>query len=188
MSDQQMYDDDVLDIDDDIGFSSPGSPNQEFLGTMEVNRPIDSSSTKAPVNTIHYIPRLTPHTHPVLKEPAIINGRPTTDLKLLKISSTINEVELRKNNSYQRFVTREGVHLYLKRQIIQRIDFKKRTKNKQNEQTIHLPEQYQVRLKVKANGKIIFHRYHRQGISKFKKATCVELDSSTGGTMFKPED
>lgn len=123
-------------------------------------------------------PRLTPHTLPTLKQPALINNREVTNLKLLKPTTTLEELNKRKSNTYQRFPTRDGEDIYLEQRVINRIKFEEIQQKKGREHTVNLPERFQVRIKVKLNGDIIFHHYHKRGISKYKKIS-VEPCCST---------
>lgn len=123
-------------------------------------------------------------TAPVLEKPAIINGRFTYNLAVLKPTTTLQELTERAQNCFQRFVTREGEDLFLPRSVFQRIDFHGVRDRKRKEKTVNLPNRYQVRLQVKADGRIVFHHHHKRGISKINN---IERSRSTGGRMFSPE-
>lgn len=156
MSGQAEYDEDLLTLQEEVDIeSSPHSGN-----SMSITRPITPEPSKPTVF------RLTPHTMPTLSEPAIINGRAVTDLTTIRVTTNISEVRMRAENMYQRFVTREGHHIYLQRHVVNRIDFEGCIKRKWDK-TITVSREFQVRLRVNKDGRIIFHHYHRRGQSKF---------------------
>lgn len=150
---------------------SNGSRSNEAVIEPKVNQGASGSRGHQPtnestVNSAAQTATTTPHTSTVPAEPAYINGRTLASLERLRASTTIKDVEMRKNNSHQRFVTREGVSIYLTQEILQRIDFRAIQAKRGYTKTINLPDRYQVRLRVRADGKILFQKYHKRGIAK----------------------
>lgn len=172
-----FMEEDILYIDEVVQFTPPASPKVTWkIKPKQPEVPINEDDQEQKPKPI---PRLTPQTKPKLTQPAIINGKLVTNLEVLSPTTTLSELRMRQANSYQRFHTRKGEDIYLDRDIINRIKFEEIQQKKGREQTINLPSQHQVRLKVKMNGDIVFHHYRRRGISKFKKAQ-VEPNCSTG--------
>lgn len=152
MSGQCEYEADLLTLQEEINFDEPTNYNEQH---EEVN-----------VNpVVGPILRLTRHTMPTLKEPAIINGKPVNNLKHLRPTTTLAELKMREANSYQRFDTREGAILYLERDAINKIDFVGCLKRKWAK-TINLTHEFQAKLRVFKDGRILFLKYHRRGQSK----------------------
>lgn len=154
MSGEREYEADLLTLQEDINFDEPtqSSSNEP---QVEVNAD----------QVVGPILRLTRHTMPTLREPAIINGKPVAELKRLRATTTLVELKMREANSYQRFDTREGTILYLEREAIQKIDFEGCIKRKWAK-TINLTHEFQAKLRVFKDGRILFIKYHRRGQSK----------------------
>lgn len=167
MSGQDEYDNDILVLNEEVNLDTPPSSGSTTANESPAkNWKIVAQPPRAPPpDVVLPVLRLTPHTAPTLGQPAIINGRAVTDLKIIKPSTTIQEVREREENTYQKFVTREGAVLYLERHTISKIDFEA-CKNKRWDKTINLG-QFQVRLRVMKNGSIMFRNYHRRGQSKY---------------------
>lgn len=179
MFNQTEYDKDLLTLQEDFDFdsspraSAPDSIYERIKVPIKV-KTSQSSSMSTPIL------RLTPHTLPVLTKPAIINGKPVTDLKRLKPTNTIVEVRMRENNSHQRFITKEGTSIYLERDTIRKINFEENMKRRWDK-TINLSQKHQARLRVYKDGRILFHHYHRRGQSKFKVAQPMLNGPFNGG-------
>lgn len=113
--------------------------------------------------------------------PVTINGSMTYSLERLRPSTTIQEVEMRIENDFQRFVTREGEDLFIHRDTLKRVDFKRISNSKRKQFTVNLPDSYQAKVNVNKAGKIVFHHHHRRGIEKIKSRILERNNRSTGG-------
>lgn len=194
MACQRDYEDDVLVLQEEITFTSPKEKASTSTNTRwQIKPSTKSNSEEVPNKPV--IRRLTPHTKPTLQQPAIINGKLVTNLDLLKVTNTMEELKSRQSNSYQRFLTRDGDTLYLNQTILSRIKFED-IKKKRRDQTINLPERFQARLRVKPDGTILFHHYHKRGMRKLQndqrtpkvrtRSINFRTVSSTEGNMFEP--
>lgn len=181
----EVQQDDILYIDEIVSFTPPADVKEKWCIKPKPKALAQEDKTNkasTSINKKKKIPeelRITPQTKPQLDQPAIINGRQVSKLEMLKPTTNLQELKSRMDNEYQRFVTRERINIYLERKIINRIRFEEIQKKKGREHTINFPEQFQARLKVKANGEIIFHHYHKRNSKKIKKVS-VELCRSTG--------
>lgn len=172
MSTQEDYDNDILTLEEDINFNSPQPINNGEIdvltGLIKKPKPANIPIINSPEgnNTIPVPPpRLTPHTKPVLQQPGIANGRQIHDLNLLKVTTTLDELRRRSDNSHQCFITRENIRIYFDQTVLNRIKFEEIRKTRRDK-TINLPERYQARLRVTKDGKILFHDYHKRGLKK----------------------
>lgn len=171
MSWQAEYEADLLTLQEDVDLDSPANSQTKQPKIAPEIQTINQTGLpiKIKFNQTTPIFRLTPHTLPTLTQPAIINGKPVSDLTTLKATTNILEVRMRGENSYQRFITKEGTSIYLHRNVIKKIKFEENIKRRWDK-TINLSQRYQVRLRVTKNGCIMFHHYHKRGQSKFKTA------------------
>lgn len=174
----ESINDDVLHIDEVVELTPPGSPTPRW--TIKSKPSAEEEERFRNLRRPKPIPRLTPQTKPTLRQPAIINGRQVSTVEQIKLTTTLQELRQRQQNSYQKFMTREGEIIFLEKAIIDRINFEYIQTKKGREHTINLPQRHLVRLKVKVSGEIVFHHYRRRGCSKFKKAQIIEPDCSTG--------
>lgn len=180
------YDEDVLILQEKIFFSMGDEPDPEFyadpvprattnapdkrhLATTSQPTSRTSQTTNPKHNSKEHIISMlkdtTRHTTPTLSQPAMINGAPETSLQLLRPTTTLSELRMRMDNTHQKFITREGIDIYLTQDVLKRINFEAIGKTKKDK-TITLPGRYQVRLKVKPDGRILFFSYHKRGVVK----------------------
>lgn len=175
----QIYDDgDVLTILEDIYFSPRSSPAEDMFGTSSFNRSSESDArtsstapatgstgtTKPPTNRRHL--EDAPQVQSTPAQPAVINGVKEASLKILRPTKTLKELQMRIENTHQRFITREGVDIFLERDVLKRIDFEEIRKKKGHEKTLNLPDRYQVRVRLLADGTLKFFHYHKRGVVK----------------------
>lgn len=97
--------------------------------------------------------------------PFWINGSMRTDLERLLPSTTIEEIKMRIDNEVQRFVTREEESIYIPKRVLQRLDLDSIQRRKQPF-TVNLPDRFQVILRIKADGKVVFYRHHKRGTQR----------------------
>lgn len=127
--------------------------------------------------------QITPHTHPILQEPVTINGSQISNIQRLRPTTTVQEVEMRRNNSIQKFITREGVELFLPQNVLNKINFREIQSRKNRTKTINLPNRYQAQLRVRADGQLMFYHYHKRGLAKIKKR--LNINVQRGGVCSK---
>lgn len=184
-------DDDVLYIDEVVQLTPPENCNCNWKikpkpkpiaeSTTKTNQTSQNQKKRAPPPR-----RLTPQTKPTLTEPAMINGRLVTNLESLSYTTSLQELRMRQTNTYQKFRVRGNNDIYLDQTIINRIKFEEIQEKKGHEHTVNFPQRYQARLKVKANGDIIFHHYHRRNIRRIRNPN-IEPMVQREGKMFEVE-
>lgn len=167
MSGQDEYDNDILTLQEDVDFATPASLSNTNASEAPMKnwKIVPQPPRTPPPGVVTPILRMTPHTVPTLKQPAIINGRAINNLQLIKPSTNVKEVREREENTHQKFVTQDGVVLYLERHVVKKIDFES-CKKRRWDKTINLGK-FQVRLRVKNDGSIMLRNYHRRGQSKY---------------------
>ena len=139
--------DDTLIIWEEIRFSPPPegieklyvNTNEDVFGIVRTNEELEAA-----------------------KKEIYINGRHITDRTLLKETRTVTEAMGRIQNDFQKVRTKEGEEVYIPRQVWQKINFRKIQGSKSGEFRVNLPDRFEIRVKVLANGKIIFHHHRRR--------------------------
>jgi len=122
-------------------------------------------------------------------EPILVNDRWYTNWNLLKTSNTVAEIQKRMRNDVQKFHTREGETLFIKRDVLQRLDFDKISRTKNRKFVVNLPNKHEVKLFLLADGTVRWTQHKKKNKRNPKGKTTSEtpVSSSTDEVIFVDE-
>lgn len=142
-------------------------PSVKILENIQLIPPHDTTNATTKITNINCISLIsTPYTKTITEKPAVINNHQVTDLSRLRLTTTIQECEMRASNSVQRFRTQDGVDIYIPKEVLDRVNLRDIQATKNKIKTINLPDRYQVQLKIRPNGRLIFHHYKKRGLKR----------------------
>lgn len=171
---EEGYWEDYLYINEEVSLSPP-QPDGSTRPRSESTPQRSTTKREYPAAP----PEMTRYTISTVEQPANVNGRYVSSLRILRPTTNLSEYKMREDNGFQRFTTREGTDIFLPKEVLQKIDFEKIQRRKGREQTINLPGRYQAKVKVRADGTILFHHYRKRGISK-ERNMLIETDQRGG--------
>lgn len=99
---------------------------------------------------------------PLFGRPILINGSNIANWNSLLPSTTIQEIKMRMSNEIQKFRTREGEDIFIAKETLMKLDFKKILDSKTRKIRINLPERHEVRLHVYKDGKIMMYNHQKR--------------------------
>lgn len=143
---------------------SPRRPSmRELFGDSDTEGP---SASPAKIKEQQTAPaRITP---PV-REEVIINGARMSNLLSLRPSTSISEMKMRMENDVQKFITREGLDIFIPRKVLVRLDLDHLMQIKARKFKINLPDRFEVTLRVYSDGKIMMYNHRLRKIKQKPK-------------------
>lgn len=105
-----------------------------------------------------------------IQEEVFINGARIRNLMSLRPSTTIAEMKMRIDNDVQKFITREGVDIFIPKKVLVRLDLDRLMQIKARKFKINLPDRFEVTLRVYSDGRVMMYNHRlRKMRSKTKK-------------------